>query len=226
MISLRCEKLGCEKPNWRGNLSLVRDISLSFSPASFYAICGDEGCGKNLFLQLLGLLERPTSGEVYIEDKAAGAFSDKERERIRNTNFGYLLEGWTLLPAFTVVENIAIPFLRHFEARPEEARAAAEEALDFCGIRKLASALVCDLPSPIQEITAFARAIAHKPKILLAESLVSSAAMLALARAAVEEFGVTVIWSGMRDDLIGYCNRLIELSDGKVICDEAVERSS
>lgn len=225
MISLRCENLACEKPNWQGNLSLVKDVSLSFSPASFYAICGDEGCGKNLLLQLLGLLERPASGEIYLEDTPASSLSDAEREKIRNTNFGYLLEGWTLLPAFTVVENIAIPFLRHFDARPEEARTAAEDALEFCGIRNLASVLVCDLPAPIQEITAFARALAHKPKILLAESLVSSAAMLGLARSAVETFGSTVLWCGKREDLIGYSDRLIELSEGQVICDEPVVRA-
>ncbi|MEO6052875.1 MAG: ATP-binding cassette domain-containing protein [Chthoniobacterales bacterium] len=199
-------------------------MTLQFEAGAFHAICGEENCGKNLLLELLGLLQRPTSGEIYLGDQSTGALSDEAREKIRYENFGYILEGWTLLPAFTVVENIAIPYLRHFESRPEDARSAAEEALEFCGIRDLASALACDLPPKIQEITAFARAIAHKPKILLAESSMHSDTMLALARAAVNVMEATVIWSGAREELIGYSDRFIEMSDGRIICDEPVQR--
>jgi ABC-type lipoprotein export system ATPase subunit len=199
-------------------------VTLSFEPASFNAVCGDEGCGKNLLLQLLGLIERPTSGEIYLDDKAAGTLDDSARGKIRNASFGYLLDGWTLLPAFTVVENIAIPYLRHFEANPETARAAAEEALEFCGISALASALACDLPPEFQGIAAFARAIAHKPQILLAESPRQSEAMLALSHTAVKTLGTTVIWSGNRDDLIGYSDRMIEMECGRIVSDGPVER--
>ncbi|MEO8206864.1 MAG: ATP-binding cassette domain-containing protein [Chthoniobacterales bacterium] len=224
MPPLLCKNLSCEIQNWRGTTTRVEDVTLQFEDAAFHAVCGDEGCGKNLLLELLGLLERPTSGEIYFEKQAAGPLNDEEREKIRNEKFGYLLEGWTLLPAFTVVENIAIPYLRHFEARPEDARSAAEEALEFCGILDFASALACDLTPSIQEVTAFARAIAHKPKILLAESSMHSNTMLALARAAVNTLGSTVIWSGTREELIGYSDRFIEMAGGRVICDEAVQR--
>ncbi|MEO8826693.1 MAG: ATP-binding cassette domain-containing protein [Chthoniobacterales bacterium] len=224
MSSLHCTNIAGEKKNLKGDLSRVNDISLSFELSSFYAICGAEGCGKNLLLEILGLLERPSSGEIYVEDKSTGSWDDAEQEKFRNHNFGYLLEGWTLLPAFTVVENIAIPYLRHFEARPEDARRAAEEALEFCGIHDAASTLACDLSPRMQEMTAFARAIAHKPKILFAESCASAGAMLSLARAAADFLDMTVIWTGEREALIGYSDRLIEISEGRVICDEPVQR--
>lgn len=214
---LRCRDLHCMRPLWREGASHVRGVSAEFAPGLFHAISGSEGCGKNLLLHMLGLLEQPDEGEVWLGETNATALPPGGRDTLRLRSFGFLFPSSALLPSLSVLENIAFPVLKGAAATESEQAERTLAALQFCGLENEAELAVGNLPPERQAVASFARAIIHRPPLLLAESPAAEEILAPLARRAVDESGVTVVW-GTRPDgpALRASDRILHMSGGQI----------
>jgi ABC-type lipoprotein export system ATPase subunit len=214
---LHCRDLQCLRPLWREGASQVKDVSAEFAAGCFHAISGAEGCGKNLLLHLLGLLEQPDAGEVWLGEIRASALPPAERDIVRLRNFGFLFPTCALLPSLTVLENIAFPVLKAGGTTENEQAEQTLAALQFCGLEALAGHPVSALEPASQAVAAFARAIIHRPRVLLAESPAAEEILVPLARRAVDDFGLTVVWGARQDGpAIRASDRVLGMSGGRL----------
>jgi ABC-type lipoprotein export system ATPase subunit len=215
---LHCRDLECSRLLWREGASHVRGVSAEFEAGRFHAIGGSAGCGKNLLLHLLGLLEEPDAGEVWIGGINATKLSAGERDSLRLRTFGFLFPACALLPSLTVLENIAFPVLKAGGTTEAEQAGQTLSALQFCGLESEAEIPVGQLPPERQAVAAFARAMIHRPPLLLAESPSAEEILVPLARRAVDELGLTVLW-GARHDGPGLqaADRTMRMSEGHLV---------
>lgn len=196
---LRCRNLQCLRPLWREGASHVRGVSAEFQAGRFHTICGSEGCGKNLLLHLLGLLEQPDEGEVWVHGIEATTLQPGDRDALRQRHFGFLFPACGLLPSLSVLENIAFPVLKAGGTTEAEQAGQTLAALQFCGLEDEAGRPAGTLGADRQAVAAFARAIIHRPRLLVAESPAAEETLVPLARRAVDELGLTVVWGGRPD---------------------------
>jgi ABC-type lipoprotein export system ATPase subunit len=214
---LHCRDLQCMRPLWREGASHVRGVTAEFAAGHFHAICGSEGCGKNLLLHLLGLLEQPDAGEVWIGGINATVLPAVERDALRLRQLGFLFPACALLPSLSVLENIAFPVLKAGGTTEAEQAEHTLAALQFCGLENEAEQTVGNLGPERQAVAAFARAIIHRPPLLLAESPAAEEILVPLARRAVDELGLTVIWGARPDGpAIAASDRVVRMADGRL----------
>lgn len=193
---LSCRDLRCRRPLWREGASNVRGISADFSPGHFHAILGPEGCGKNLLLHLLGLLEQPDSGDVWLGETNATELDQPARDALRQRSFGFLFPASGLLPSMSVLENIAFSVLKAGGSNEAQQAEKTLAALQFCALESEADLPAASLDPERLAVAAFARAIVHRPAVLIAESPAAGDTIVPLARRAVDELSLTVIWGG------------------------------
>ncbi len=154
--------------NTREVLAILRDVSCEIHDQDSVAIVGASGSGKTTFLQLLGGLDTPTSGQILFHDQDIGAFTWKEKTLFRNRNIGFVFQFHHLLPEFNTLENVAMPALISGETR-SSAFAKARQALDVVGISNLASQGVVTLSGGERQLAAIARALIQQPDVILAD---------------------------------------------------------
>lgn len=214
---LHCRDLQCMRPLWREGSSQVRGVDTEFAAGYFHAISGTEGCGKNLLLHLLGLLEQPDAGEVWVGETNATILSAAERDSLRLRTFGFLFPACALLPSLSVLENIAFPVLKAGGTTEAEQAEHTLSALQFCGLEDEAEKPVGQLAPERQAVAAFARAMIHRPPLLLAESPSAEEILVPLARRAVDELGLTVIWGARHDGpALKASDRQLQMVDGRI----------
>ena len=215
---LHCRDLQCMRPLWREGASHVRGVSAEFDAGRFHAIGGSEGCGKNLLLHMLGLLEQPDAGEVWLGETNATNLPAGERDTLRLRQFGFLFPACALLPSLSVLENIAFPVLKAGTATESEQAKQTLAALRFCSLEDEAEQTVGHLPPERQAVAAFARAIIHRPALLLAESPSAEEILVPLARRAVDELGLTVVWGARHDGpAMSAADRAVRMTDGHLV---------
>lgn len=144
----------------------LRDVSLSVSPGEFVAIMGPSGSGKSTLLNLAGLLDRPTSGEVFIDGRETSRLSETERAAIRRRDVGFVFQSYNLIPSLTVLENVALPL--SFDGN-KSARELASQALAEVGIDNLADTYPGLISGGEAQRVAIARALAGPRRLLLAD---------------------------------------------------------
>ena len=147
-------------------VAALRDISLSVSPGELVAIMGPSGSGKSTLLNLAGLLDRPTSGEVFIDGRETSRLSETERAAIRRRDVGFVFQSYNLIPSLTVLENVALPL--SFDGN-KSARKLASQALAEVGIDNLADSYPGDISGGEAQRVAIARALAGPRRLLLAD---------------------------------------------------------
>ena len=214
---LHCRELQCIRPLWREGDSHVRGVSAVFESGHFHAISGSEGCGKNLLLHVLGLLEQPEAGEVWLGEINTTELPAAERDALRLRQMGFLFPACALLPSLTVLENIAFPVLKAGGTTEAEQAERTLAALRFCHLEDEAEQRVGDLAADRQAVAAFARAIIHRPQLLLAESPAAEELLVPLARRAVDELGLTVVWGARPDGpACSAADRRLRMADGRL----------
>lgn len=166
MISLRhvCRLY----PSAAGEVHALRDVSLEIKPFSFCAVTGPSGCGKSTLLNLLGGLDQPTSGEIFVDGLALHGANDAALTAYRRERLGIVFQFFNLLPAMTAIENVELPLLLRGD-RVREARMRATELLDLVGLTERARAFPHQLSGGEMQRTAIARALVHRPSLLLAD---------------------------------------------------------
>lgn len=195
------------------------DVSLSVSRGEFVALIGKSGSGKSTLLNLCGAMDFPTSGEVLIDGKATSRLSDSELTRLRREKVGFIFQSFQLLHTLTAVENVELPLLL---ARKPNPRAAARERLDWVEMDEYRDRFPHQLSGGQQQRIAIARAMAHDPKLLLADEptgnldTATGELVLGLLRRAAREFGVAVIMATHSTEGAASADRILHVRDGRL----------
>ena len=142
---------------------LVEDASLSIEAGTFTTIVGPSGCGKSSLLYLLGLIDRPTSGELLVDGQEVTGLSGDERAHIRLARYGFVFQFHFLLPEFSALENVMMPMRRLGRLSREEAEARAQELLGQMGLSAKAAKTPDKLSGGERQRVAIARALANDP---------------------------------------------------------------
>jgi len=145
------------------------DLDLQVEDGSFTSIIGQSGSGKSTLLNIVGTLDQPTDGEIYINGKRTDRMNKKELAILRNETLGFIFQFHYLLPEFTALENVLMPYrIRHGQVSRKEL-ARAEEIMDLVGLSKVRHNLATKMSGGQQQRTAIARALMNTPKIILAD---------------------------------------------------------
>jgi len=167
-VPLRLERVTRIYKQAGRELVVFRDVSLALSPGEIVALVGPSGAGKSSLLHIAGLLEAPSSGEVYIEGEAATRLPEKRRTEMRRKSLGFVYQFHHLLPEFTAEENVAMP-RRIAGADRETAAAEARRLLTLVGLAERMDHRPAQLSGGEQQRVAMARALANNPRVLLAD---------------------------------------------------------
>jgi len=200
----------------------VRDVNLAFARGSVSLLMGAEESGHELLLRVIGLLEAPDGGEMLLAGAPVHGLREEERVALRDRRIGFVFAAPFLLPAFTPIENVAMPLFKISDAGTSEAQHRGEELLDFVGLHELVQAPCSGLGLLDQHRVSLARALVNEPALLLIEKLDAALAgeelrvFAALARQAAARFGVAVIATVSPTFAAEPAERVIEFTDGSV----------
>jgi putative ABC transport system ATP-binding protein len=210
--------------NGKRKVVALEDINLEIGRGEMVSIIGPSGSGKSTLLNLIGGLDRPTSGEILIDDAAAGTRSDDELTRLRRDKIGFIFQFFNLLPSLTCLENVGLPLhLRGWPKKKAEERAA--ELLNLVQLGHRIDHLPDELSGGERQRVAIARALAVYPPILLADEPTGNldtrtgADILKLIRDLHERLGSTVLMVTHDMSVAESCPRTISLRDARLIGD-------
>jgi lipoprotein-releasing system ATP-binding protein len=202
-------------------LRVLDGAELSISAGEIVGLVGPSGSGKSSLLHAAGLLERPTSGETWIDGVAAWGLDDNERTALRRSRIGFVYQAHHLLPEFDALDNVALPQLIA-GVKPAVARAEAQRLLELMGLGKRLRHQPPQLSGGEQQRVAIARSLANKPKLLLADEPTgnldphtSSVVFKALHDLARHE-GVAALIATHNMELTKHMDRVMALRDGKL----------
>lgn len=201
---------------------VLHDINLSFEKGSFNSIIGASGSGKSTLLNLIGTLDTPTSGEIYIDSKRTDNLSKNELAKLRNETIGFIFQFHYLLPEFTALENVLMPYKIKSSKVSKEIIERAEYLLDLVGLSKIKNNLAVNMSGGQQQRTAIARALMNNPKIILADEPTgnldseSTDTIYNLMRDINKKFNTTFIVITHDQRIAEKTDRIIEIKDGKV----------
>jgi len=206
----------------------VRGVSLEVTEGEYVAIVGPSGCGKSTLLNLLGAIDRPTTGSVTIGGTAVSALPDKAATHFRLTNIGFVFQRFYLLPVLTAQENIELPMAEAKVALAER-RERAHELLGYVGLAARADHRPAELSGGEQQRVAIARALANRPIVLLADEPTgeldarTGGDVIALFDRLNRE-GMTIVVVTHDEKLAGAARRVIHMLDGRIVRDEPLLR--
>ncbi len=199
----------------------LRGIDLEVARGQFVALVGPSGSGKSTFLNLVGGLDRPTSGELWIDGVELSASKEKALTEHRRRRVGFVFQTFNLLPRLTAVENVALPLM--FVGVPERERLdRARELLLNVGLAGRLEHRPTQLSGGEQQRVAIARALVNHPAIILADEptgnldSVTGAEIMALLRALNQEQGVTLMLVTHDHDAASFADRVVQLRDGRI----------
>jgi lipoprotein-releasing system ATP-binding protein len=202
---------------------ILHGIDLVLNAAEIVALTGPSGAGKSTFLNVMGLLERPTAGSIRINGEDAGELDEAGLTRLRGRSIGFIFQFHHLMPAFTALENVMMPILLDRGRPDEEMRVRAADLLGKVGLGALLGRRPGKLSGGQQQRVAVARALAMRPPLVLADeptgNLDTSSAdeVFALLRTFNRDFGVTFLVVTHDPRLASRCDRVLELVDGRLV---------
>ena len=209
----------------------LRGVSFDINQGEFVSIMGTSGSGKSTMLNILGCLDKPTSGEYYIDGIAVSKLSKDKLSLIRNRKIGFVFQSYNLLPRTTAIENVELPLLYNHEISKKERHERAIEALKLVGLEDRMMHMPNQLSGGQQQRVAIARALVSDPVIILADEATgnldtrTSYEIMSLFQQ-LNAQGKTIAFVTHEPDIAQFTTRTIMLRDGKVIKDEPVNTLS
>lgn len=205
-------------------------VSLTIDRGEFVAIIGQSGSGKSTFMNMLGLLDSPTSGEYYLDGKEVSKLTDNELSEIRNKEIGFIFQGFNLIPSLTAVGNVELPLI--YRGMPAAQRhELSDAALERVGIGHRKNHRPSEMSGGQQQRVAIARAVAARPPIILADEPTgnldthSGEEVMRILKELNNE-GRTVILITHDNSIAEQAKRVIRIQDGKIVSDSINEQGS
>ena len=198
------------------------EINLSIDKGEFVAIVGSSGSGKSTLLHMLGCLDKPTSGEIYIEGEDVANYGDDALSVVRRRKIGFVFQAYNLIPVMTVRENIEMPVLLDGK-KPD--KKYIDDLIEMLGLADRVEHLPNQLSGGQQQRVSIARALANKPSIILADEPTgnldkkNSIEVMEILKASAKKYEQTLILITHEASVANLADRVIELSDGKIISD-------
>ncbi len=204
----------------------VRDVTLTVACGEFVAIMGASGSGKSTLMNVLGCLDKPTSGEYRLGGSGVATLDRAQLALLRNRKIGFVFQSFNLLTRTTALENVELPLLYSVPLVPQRARRArATRALESVGLAARMKHVPSQLSGGQQQRVAIARALVTEPELLLADEPTgnldsrTSIEIMGLLQTQ-NDAGLTVIMVTHELDIAAYCKRIVVMRDGQVIRDE------
>jgi putative ABC transport system ATP-binding protein len=221
------ELYGVSKTFRQGSLEVhaVSDVHLSIGEREFLVVAGPSGSGKTTLLQLLGALDRPTTGTVRFEDEDLAALGDGELARLRLEEFGFVFQQFNLIPTLAAAQNVEVALAPRGLAGAERA-ARVLRLLDSVGLARRAEHLPAQLSGGEQQRVAIARALANEPRVLLADEPTGNldsdtgAEIVELLRSLSRDRGLTVVLVTHDPSIAARAPRVVRMRDGRIVGSE------
>ena len=214
--------INLEKIYQDGEVSTIalKNVSLKIHQGEFIAITGPSGSGKSTLLHILGLLDRPTNGEYYFDNKLVSRFSDEKLARLRNKKMGFVFQDFNLLSGINVFENVKLPLI-YSGIKKNQQEEMVWSALEGAGIKHRAKYYPAQLSGGEKQRVAIARAIVNRPSIIFADeptgNLDSKSGQVVMETIqTLNQQGHTIVLVTHETYTANYAERIIKLQDGKI----------
>lgn len=202
---------------------VLYDIDLKITKGEFLALIGPSGSGKSTLLNLLGGLDRATSGEIFLSGTEISSMNDEELAKFRNENLGFIFQFHYLFPEFTAFENTSIPCLIKNKKYTSAGKDRAYELLDLVGLKGLEDRKISKLSGGQQQRVAIARALMNKPSIIFADEPTgsldteTSKTVIDLLKKYNKENDATFVIVTHNKEIAEVTDRVVELVNGKIV---------
>ena len=198
-------------------------IDLVVPPGAFVGLMGRSGSGKTTLLNLIGALDKPTAGEVYINGQALSSMSDAQLTRLRSREYGFVFQSFALLPILSAAENVELPLRIAGGLSARERRERVAEALALVGLTRWADHRPFEMSGGQQQRVAVARALVSRPRVIIGDEPTgeldskTSLVIFELLRRIVDEAGVTLIMATHDPTVEQFADDVYRLQDGRII---------
>ncbi|QWR77358.1 ABC transporter ATP-binding protein [Candidatus Magnetomonas plexicatena] len=207
------------------DVAALSGISLTIKSGEFTFLMGPSGSGKTTAMNLIGCLDKPTSGKYSLDGEDVGTLSRDSLSKLRNEKIGFVFQGFNLLPRTSALENVELPLL-YMGVSQKERRNRAMAALERVGLSDRAHHQPNQLSGGQQQRVAIARALVNNARLILADEPTgnldtkTSAEVMKLFTALNEDSGITIVVVTHEPDIAAYGKRIIRFLDGKILSDE------
>ena len=221
---IRVVGLGKSYETAAGLFPALKGVDLAIYPGEYIAIMGPSGSGKSTFMNLLGCLDTPSSGDYFLAGENVAHMESDALARLRNRTLGFVFQGFNLLPRMSLQDNVALPLV-YAGMDKRTRRERARELLDKVGLGKYAESLPNRISGGQQQRVAIARALVNKPHLILADeptgnldSHTSEEIMRLFGELNAE--GITIVLVTHEPDIASHCKRQVRFRDGEVVSDQ------
>ncbi len=218
-VILKAEGIEKQYGNEKTGVHALRGIDLEIEEGRFYAIIGKSGSGKSTLLHILGGLDKPTKGAIFLEGENISALGGNALALVRRRRIGFVFQSYNLLEEHTVMENILLPI--HLDGRRPDME-FNDQVVDALGIRDKLSSYPDELSGGQKQRVAIARALAPKPAILLADEPTgnlddkTSREVMELLGKSAREFGQTMVLVTHDREIASQADRVVTIADGRI----------
>lgn len=218
---LKLEHVDKEYGQKESRVSALRDVNIQVEKGEFIAIVGTSGSGKSTLLNLIGGLDNPTNGKIYVNNKELSELNSSELTKYRRRNIGFVFQNYSLMPVLNVYDNVALPIA--FDRKKRIDHKFIEELLEELGIWDKRRKYPSELSGGQKQRVAIARALVNKPAILLADeptgNLDSNTTdeVMDLLKKSNQLYHQTILMVTHNESLAKLCDRVIHIEDGNVM---------
>lgn len=207
----------------------LRGVTLDIDKGDFVAIMGASGSGKSTFMNILGCLDLPTSGDYYLDNENVFSFTKNELAELRNRKLGFIFQSFNILPRTSALENVELPLLYNRKVGAKERKERAHEALKAVGLADRMQSMPNQLSGGQQQRVAIARALVNNPMVILADEPTgnldsrTSCEIMEIFQA-LNDKGITILMVTHEPDIAEYARNTIMFKDGRIISHVSVNK--